>query len=243
MNVVIVESNPVSADVLTRVAQQRGHQVVCFGGSERLASNLPFEPSVVILSTQGLDAAARHAIAMIRGALSHVVLIVVAERLASSDLSLAVRAGANDVASSPYNPHELVLRAEMWDAALHTEPGQRTSLTIADLDVDLAKYLAVKNGQTILLTKLELRLLYCLMEHHPHLAPLDRLLNFGWDILSNPDASLIKTHMSHLRKKLGEAGGVPFDIQSRQTVGYILSVGPAFEGPGAADARALEGVV
>ncbi len=244
MRIAIIEPNPVSAQVLAHAAERRGHQAVCFGGPERLSSNLPFEPSVVLLATERIERSALGAVSAIRKALPSAIVIVVAERGSGSGLSLAMRAGATDVTGSPYDPHELLLRAEIWDAAMHSAPGQQTALALADLEVDLGKYLALKNRETLLLTKLELRLLYCLMEHHPHLAPLERLLSFGWDVLSSPDASLIKTHMSHLRRKLRDAGGISLDIQSRQTVGYILSVEPDERraGPEAVDAQALQGV-
>jgi DNA-binding response OmpR family regulator len=223
MHLAIIDPDPVASYVLAYAAQRRGHQVLCVGAAERLASNLPFKPSVVVLALDRLDNSTVRSVGTVKKALPEAAVIVTAEGPLRGGFSLAIQSGASDLAEAPYHPHELVLKAELWDSALQRSAQGETALRLADLEVDLSKYLVVKAGKSLVLTKLELRLLYCLMEHHPNLAPIERLLTFGWDVLSNPDASLIKTHMSHLRKKLEEAGGVQFEIQSRQTVGYILS--------------------
>ena len=65
-------------------------------------------------------------------------------------------------------------------------------------------------------------MLYCLVEHHPGVTTLERLLSFGWDSLDEPEAGLLKTHISHIRKKLRDAGGAPIEIVSHQAVGYSI---------------------
>ena len=62
------------------------------------------------------------------------------------------------------------------------------------------------------------------MQHHGRVSPTERLLSFGWDSLEPPDASLLKTHISHLRKKLSDAGGRRFEIRSRHSLGYTLQL-------------------
>lgn len=222
MQLAIIDPDPVSSYTLSFAAQRRGHQVLCVSGAQRLSTNLPFEPSVVVVALDRLDGAAVASVECVKRALPDSAIIVTAEGKHIAATSL-LEHGASDFQRTPYNAHELVLKAEKWHSILAKAVSCESAIRAADLEVDLNKYIALKNGVNLTLTKLELRLLYCLLEHHPNLAPIERLLNFGWDILSTPDASLIKTHISHLRTKLRDAGGVPFEIQSRQTIGYIIS--------------------
>jgi DNA-binding response OmpR family regulator len=224
MRLAIAEPDDVVSDVLAFAAQKRGHQAVCVPDVEALFNNLPFAPSVVVASVRDANQPTLKSIERVRKHFPDVAVFITAERLREPGPSLFLRAGANQLVPSPYNPSELILRAENWLAS-HTANSAAIddSVRMADLEVALEKYAATKNGQRLTLTKLELRLLYCLCEHHPHLAPLERLLTFGWDTLGDPDAALIKTHISHIRHKLREAGGVPFEITSRQTIGYVLS--------------------
>jgi DNA-binding response OmpR family regulator len=223
MHLAIIDVDPVASYVLAFAAQRRGHQVVCVGTPSRLTTNLPFEPSVVVYALESGTEAELQSVETMRQVLPDAAIILTGERHLRKTVTPVLERGASDFAISPYNPHDLVIKAENWANLVARAAEVESALRVADLEVDLNGYTAVKNRQVLTLTKLELRLLYCLLEHHPNLAPIERLLTFGWDILSTPDSSLIKTHMSHLRKKLGDAGGVPFEIQSRQTIGYVIS--------------------
>lgn len=232
MRLAIAEPDPVVADLLAFAAQRRGHQAVQLSALEKLFDRLPFEPGVIVASLDGAGDAGVPFIKRIREQFPDAALYATIEKPREPLPSLVLKAGASDVIRSPYNPHELILRAESWLASRGTAAASTESLTLADLEIALDRHTAYKNGKLLVLTKLELRLLYCLCEHSPHLAPLERLLTFGWDTLGDPDAALIKTHISHIRKKLREAGGQDFDIISRQTVGYVLQLARAGEEPG-----------
>lgn len=222
MRIAIAEPDPSLADVLAFVARRRGHQPVCVSGVNRLFERLPFEPAAAIVSFPEADDASAEAIAALRRQFPGLILLATVERAREPAPQRLLRAGAHDVIRIPYNPNEVILRAETLQQSAGATPPRDGLVRVADIEVDLSAYAAKKNGVSLPLTKLELRLLYCLAEHSPNVAPIERLLTFAWDS-EEPDPSLLKTHVSHLRKKLREAGGVPVAITSRQMIGYVLS--------------------
>ncbi|MGH2633646.1 MAG: winged helix-turn-helix domain-containing protein [Tepidiformaceae bacterium] len=224
MKLAIVSDDAVAAGVLAFAAERRGHQTVCLDRTGQLFERLPFEPSLIVVSVNGREGPPLGEFGRMRSVFPNAAVFVTVEKPRQPLPLEMLKAGAHEVIAAPYNQNELVLRAETWLSAHAGSAGVTDALKLSDLEVALERYHATKNGNVLQLTKLELRLLYCLCEHHPHVAPLERLLTFGWDTLGDPDAALLKTHISHIRKKLSEAGGVPFEILSRQTVGYVLRV-------------------
>jgi two-component system response regulator MtrA len=224
VRIAIVEPEPVAADVLAYAAKKRGHQPVVLPILARLFGRLPFTPAVAVISFGPLDGEALASLAQVVEKLPGLGIIVVAERPTGGSAFAALKAGAHDVVTSPYNPFEVILRAERWVESQAGKQQARNGIHLGDLELDLDAHLATKNGVPLQLTRLERRLLYCLCHHHPVVATIERLLSFGWDSRDEPDAALLKTHISHIRRKLREAGGQPLEIVSHQAVGYSVQV-------------------
>jgi DNA-binding response OmpR family regulator len=225
MRLAIIDPDPTDADVLSFVAQRRGHQPIVASSVSRLEERLPFTPAAAVLAVATADAQTLAEIGVLRRRFPELYLVVLCERPGHDGALAALKAGANDLVRSPCHPGELLQRMERQAAPAGKpvlSPGTRR---FGDLEVDLDAHTAVKDGVDLGLTKLERRLLFCLVEHHPNVATLDRLLTFGWDALDEPEASLLKTHVSHIRRKLKQAGGQAIEIVSHQTVGYSIREG------------------
>lgn len=221
MHIAIYEPDDIAAHILTFVARRRGHKAVVLATRAELHEALPFEPAAIIAAVERVDERALGEIGPLRSRYPEAVTVVTPEAVGSGDSLFALKSGLTDVVAKPYHPHEVMLRAEL---ALANRRVSDTSGAIraGDLHVDFDRFSAVKAGAELVLTKLELRLLYCLLEHYPQVAPTDRLLSFGWETMEPPEANLLKTHISHLRKKLQDAGGERFEIRSRHSLGYTL---------------------
>lgn len=226
MRIAIVANERTAADVLVFAAQRRGHSAISLDGTADLHGRLPFDAAVVFLGGNQADVTAE-AISEVKARFADAGVFAILESPRDPVPSRLLAAGATDVVRTPYNPVELIIRAENWLSTRDRSTGVDDTLRVADIELALDRYAASKNGIRLNLTRLELRLLYCLCQHQPHLTPMERLLTFGWDERGEPDAALVKTHISHLRSKLEAAGGMTIQITSRQTLGYTLTFASA----------------
>lgn len=219
----VIGQEPVSAYVFSQAIQRRGHRIINLKSADRLRTNLPSDPSVIVHLVDEVGEPELSTVREVRAAFPESIILVNTVRDEWNSFAQLARAGATDIVAGPCNPFDLVAKAETWAKASGQDRRGSSILSIEDLEMELPRYRAVKNGNLLVLTKLEFRLLYCMLEHHPYLTPTDRLLTFGWDDCSGGDASMVRTHMCHLRKKLRDAGGAELEIRSRQTLGYILT--------------------
>ena len=71
------------------------------------------------------------------------------------------------------------------------------------------------------LTVLEFRILFILAMNEGRVIPYDRLVEYAWGY-DGGDSSLLKTHICHIRQKLGLEAGKPGAIRAVSGVGYSL---------------------
>lgn len=225
MRLAVVESGDLAGEVLSFAARNQSHSVVSLQTVEQLLAPLPFSPAAVAVFEAPAAELHPGRLADIRQALPDAAVVVVSQRASTVDRTPLLRAGAHDVVGSPVNPFDLLLKLSTWSARAGAEEASELKVELSDLVVDAERYRASKNGKPLSLTPLELRILYCLAAHSPNLTPAERILSFGWGILEDPDTSLIRTHICHLRRKLEKAGGNSFVIKSKHTLGYTLVMG------------------
>ena len=91
-----------------------------------------------------------------------------------------------------------------------------------DLELSLESYAVTRGGgDPIPLTPLEFRILYLLAMNEGQIIPYARLVDYAWGY-EGGDSSLLKTHVCHIRQKLGLPLTGPGSIRSLASVGYGL---------------------
>jgi DNA-binding response OmpR family regulator len=155
-------------------------------------------------------------------------VLVVTGRLDREDRIRCFNLGTDDFIAKPYAYRELALRIRALlrrgPSAVREESEPRLELGDLRLDPEIHE---VERGSTVVrLTPTEFRILYALAKNAGHVVPATRLFSYVWGS-DGGDANSLRSHICHLRKKLGFDGGARGAISSVPAVGYLLTVANA----------------
>jgi DNA-binding response OmpR family regulator len=133
------------------------------------------------------------------------------------------RHGADDYVTKPFSPKQLALRIR---AVMRRSSGTSISepvrvLRAGPYTLDIESHQVARGEVTAQLTPLEFRLLYMLAMNEGRVVSFGRLVEYGWGY-DGGDPSMLKTHMSHIRKKLRVEEGQAGSIAVVHGVGYVL---------------------
>lgn len=138
-----------------------------------------------------------------------------------SDKVLGFSAGADDYIVKPFVPLELKARVEARIKKQEILSQSSHQLKWREIEIDKnkqeVKVMCQSGLQPVSLTNIEFKILMYLAHRPEHVIPRDDLLNEVWGENIHIYPRSVDTHVSKLRKKLGESSSI---IESVHGVGY-----------------------
>ncbi|KWZ31297.1 heavy metal response regulator transcription factor IrlR [Burkholderia anthina] len=127
--------------------------------------------------------------------------------------------GADDYLAKPFDFVELTARIK--SILRRGQPRDSNTLRVADLELDLTRRKATRQGDTILLTAKEFALLWLLMRREGEILPRATIASQVWDMNFNSDTNVVDSAIRRLRSKIDDAYA-PKLIHTVRGMGYVL---------------------
>lgn len=135
------------------------------------------------------------------------------------DRVVGFEVGADDYVVKPFSPRELLLRIKAVLRRAGSEESVSKIIKVGPISIDTDRHIVIVDGNEIILTTTEFKLLFNLAERLGRVQSRDRLLKDVWGFNHMGDTRTVDTHITRLRSKLGEAGEM---IKTIRGFGYKM---------------------
>jgi len=171
---------------------------------------------VMLPGMSGIDVLRR-----LRDAGSTLPVLMLTARGDDVDRIVGLEMGADDYLPKPFNPRELVarIRAVLRRAGEATDDEKNDELTIGPLWVNARRREARLGDEPLKLTNAEVIVLHTLMASAGEVVSRATLTREALGRQLLPDDRSLDTHISNLRRKLGDSS---IEIRSIRGTGYLL---------------------
>ncbi len=223
MKVLLVDDDIDLLDVTAYALRREGFNVILAkDGAQAEQRWQADQPDVVVLDVNLPDASGFDLCRTMRKRESTPVILLTALHN-EEHIVQGFQAGADDYVTKPFSPRQLALRIRAVGRRGERvgEPELVQELRVGDLVLNLESHEVQRNNQAVQLTPIEFRLLYMLASNAGRVISATRLVDYAWNY-ERGDASLLKTHISHIRSKLQLPRSGVGSIQALPRVGYRL---------------------
>ena len=214
--ILIIDDDVKIGDLEQEVLEQAGYYCQrAYSGTEALLCLEHTRPDLILLDLMLPGLSGDELLGKIR----RIPVIVVSAKAGIDDKVSLLLGGAQDYITKPFSTRELLARVEVQLRKAVTPLSD--VFRYKGLMMDTASHAVTAGEQPVLLTKTEYAILKLLIQNPEQVIAKSVILDrISEDTMDCTETSL-KTHMSHLRSKIREAGGKDY-IKSVWGIGFML---------------------
>ncbi|MBO5791945.1 MAG: response regulator transcription factor [Lentisphaeria bacterium] len=221
MKILVIEDDKKTADFLLKALKESGYTTIYAADGRAglmTAKTETFDLAIIDLMLPLVDGFT--VIENIRQAQIQVPIIILSAKNALEDKVRALHSGGDLYLEKPFSVTELLanIQAQLRRSTMSAEP---TSLTVADLTINLLTRKVVRNGEKIDLPPREYDLLEYLMRNSGRVVTKTMIMEHVWEYNFDPQTNVVETRIYKLREKVDK----PFErelIHTVRGIGYIL---------------------
>ena len=220
--VLVVDDESDVTELLQYRLEQEGYRVATLNYPLGFVAKVrEFEPDLMLLDIMmpELSGIQLCRIARADPTIKHIPIIFLSARGEVEDRIKGLEAGAEDYVSKPFNTNELMLRISkmLKRSGAPSEPAGQSRIEIAGVAIDEDLHQLTVDGENVVLTATEFRLLKLLMERKGRVQSRDHLLVNVWHYDTDIETRTVDTHVRRVREKLGQHAHM---IETVRGVGY-----------------------
>lgn len=226
MNILVIEDEQKVATFLKNGLEEQGYSVdLAYDGytGEKLALNKDYQMillDIIIPLVNGLELCRR-----IKSKKPDIPVLMLTALGTTDDKVTGFDSGADDYLVKPFEFKELVARIKALTKRSSLTPqssGQVPNvLTVADLQLELDRKIAIRGGKNISLTAKEFSLLEFLMRNKGKVVSRLDIAEHVWDVSFDTGTNVVEVYVNILRKKIDKDFPVKL-IQTRIGLGYVM---------------------
>ena len=217
----LVEDDATIADFVVRGLREAGFVVDHLADGEAgltAATQQAYDVAIIDLMLPKRDGLSLIEALRSRGVATPVLIL--SARRSVDDRVRGLQSGGDDYLTKPFAFTELLARVQALVRRATRSP-EPTTLTVADVTMDLLSRRVTRGGKALDLRPREFTLLEFLMRHAGHVVSKTMILSHVWEYNFDPQTNVVDVLVSRLREKIDR----PFEKKLLHTVrgvGYVL---------------------
>ena len=216
----IVEDEPRLREELCSILEKNGYGCIVTEDFEEVVEDIVKAAPDLVLLDLSLPIHDGFYICRNLRKVSEIPVIIVTNSDSDMDELMSLNLGADDYIVKPYSIHILLAHIS---AVLFRTSGRKINLSLGHngLTLDIGKSQAVYEGKRAELTKNELGILKCLMEHKGTIVSREELIRELWEMEEFVEDSTLTVNINRLRKKLADIGLHDY-LETKRRQGYMV---------------------